>query len=257
MILPKEHGAYGQLLFPLGTALAVGRPGAAALAFAASAVAAFVSHESLLVILGQRGARAAREQGVEARRTFALFSTIAIASGGAAIALMTPLVRRTVAVPAALGAVLAVMILRRREHTTPGEIVSALAMSALALPVALASGASTAAALTCVLAYAAAFLVATLSVRAVILVTRKLAGGGTRLVAAAVAVLLVALLALLPRAGVTSAAGFWAALPICAVGVALVAAMPSPRHLREIGWTLVGATAVTAVILIVGLRLAR
>lgn len=254
MILPKEHGAYGQLLFPLGTALAIARPGLGAIAFAAAAIAAFVSHESLLVILGQRGVRATREQGAEARNTFATFGTLAIVLGGAALALMPPPARWAVLVPLALGGVLAVLIARRREHTTPGEIVSALAMSALALPVALASRATLAAALTCVVAYAAAFLVATLSVRAVILVTRKLAGAGTRLVAAAVAIALVALLGFLARAGWTMGVGTWAALPICAVGVGLVAAMPSPRYLREIGWTLVGATALTAVILIVGLR---
>lgn len=254
MILPKEHGAYGQLLFPLGTALAIGRPGLAALTFTAAAFAAFAAHESLLVTLGQRGARASRELGAEARRTFALFGTLAIVCGGAALALMPAIVRETVAVPIAFGIVLGVMIVRRREHTTPGEVVSALAMSALALPVALASGATMAAALTCVLAYAAAFLVATLSVRAVILVTRKLAGAATRIVAAAVTVGLVAMLALLPRVGVTTDVGFWAALPICAVGLVLVAAIPSPRYLRAIGWTLVGATGVTALILIVGLR---
>lgn len=254
MILPKEHGAYGQLLFPLGTALAIGRPGLAAATFTAAAIAAFISHESLLVTLGQRGIRASRELGVEARNTCAVFGTLAVVCGGASLALMPSPIRWTVAVPAALGIVLGMMIVRRQEHTTPGEVVSALAMSALALPVALASGASMATALTCVLAYAAAFLVATLSVRAVILVTRKLAGAPTRIVAAVVAIALVAMLAFLARAGVTSDVGLWAALPICAVGLVLVAAIPSPRYLREIGWTLVGATAVTALILIVGLR---
>jgi uncharacterized membrane protein YdjX (TVP38/TMEM64 family) len=42
---PKEHGAYGQLAFPLVTAFAVaGIPPAAALT-ALAAVAAFVAHE--------------------------------------------------------------------------------------------------------------------------------------------------------------------------------------------------------------------
>ena len=84
-----------------------------------------------------------------------------------------------------------------------------------------------------------------------ILWTRKAAGVGTRAVAALVALGGVAALASLARAGVTSPAGAWAALPVCGVGFALAIAAPSPRHLRTIGWLLVGATALTATILII------
>src|SRR5205823_6340503 len=72
-LLPKEHGAYGQLLFPLITAMAVGRPGVAAWSFAAAAVCAFLAHEPLLLLLGQRGPCARRERQDDAVRWFAAF----------------------------------------------------------------------------------------------------------------------------------------------------------------------------------------
>jgi hypothetical protein len=45
----------------------------------------------------------------------------------------------------------------------------------------------------------------------------------------------------------------WAALPVAFVGLALTVWPPAPRHLRMIGWTLVGATLLSAVILVVAL----
>ncbi|PYR50160.1 MAG: hypothetical protein DMF89_10175, partial [Acidobacteria bacterium] len=102
-MFPREHGAYGQLLFPLITALAIGHPGAAALCLSASAVCAFMAHEPLLVLLGHRGARAVREQGLRARRWLAAFAAGAIASGAIAMALMPVAARIALAVPAAGG----------------------------------------------------------------------------------------------------------------------------------------------------------
>jgi len=54
MMVPKEHGAYGQLLFPLATALLIARPTAAALAIAGVAVVVFLIHERLIVMIGGR-----------------------------------------------------------------------------------------------------------------------------------------------------------------------------------------------------------
>ena len=253
-MLPKEHGAYGQLLFPLVTALAVGRPGAAALALSASAVAIFLSHESLLVLLGQRGQRAAREHGAAARRWFAAFAAVGAAAGLPAIVLMPARARLALLVPVALAALLTAWITRRREHSTSGEIVTALSLSSLSLPVALAADASLPAALTCALVFAISFVVATVSVRAVILWARRLAGPSTRIVAALLPVAGVAALWALAGRGTTSAVGPWAALPVCGVGFVLAAAAPSPRHVRRIGWMLVAATAVTAAVLVIWMR---
>src|SRR5512138_1977206 len=62
VLFPREHGAYGQLTFPLVTSLAVAGVSAPALLLALSVIAGFLAHEPLLVVLGRRGARAQRQQ---------------------------------------------------------------------------------------------------------------------------------------------------------------------------------------------------
>jgi len=58
---PKEHGAYGQLVFPLATAFAIAGATAPALLTAIAVTAAFLAHEPLIVLLGRRGVRARRD----------------------------------------------------------------------------------------------------------------------------------------------------------------------------------------------------
>jgi hypothetical protein len=62
-MLPKEHGAYGQLLFPMATAFAVAGVSPESGVAAAAMTAVFLAHEPLLVWLGRRGSRAKRENG--------------------------------------------------------------------------------------------------------------------------------------------------------------------------------------------------
>ena len=62
-LLPREHGAYGQLSLPLVTAFSVAGPSIAGLLVAVSAIAAFVAHEPASVLLGLRGARVRQELG--------------------------------------------------------------------------------------------------------------------------------------------------------------------------------------------------
>jgi len=67
VLLPKEHGAYGQLALPIVTALsatAVSTPG---LFLTASAVAGFLAHEPASILLGLRGSRVKRELRKTAR----------------------------------------------------------------------------------------------------------------------------------------------------------------------------------------------
>ncbi|WP_242347070.1 YwiC-like family protein, partial [Anaeromyxobacter terrae] len=86
-MLPHEHGAWGQLAMPLLTALAIGRPGLAPSALTAAVVLAFVAHEPLLVLLGQRGRRVAEEEGPRARRWLAATGGLAAVTGAVGIAL--------------------------------------------------------------------------------------------------------------------------------------------------------------------------
>ncbi len=124
-MLPKEHGAYGQLLFPIVTAIAIARPTATALMFAAAAVLAFLAHEPLLVLLGQRGPRAARDDRARAVRWFASTASAAGLLLAAALTMASPAVRAAAIAPAVLAELLAATVATRREHTTAGELIAA------------------------------------------------------------------------------------------------------------------------------------
>jgi hypothetical protein len=249
-VFPKEHGAYGQLLFPLMTALAVGRPGAAAFAFAAAAVFAFLAHEPLLVLMGQRGPRARQESGTRAIRWFAATGIAAAGLAVFAIATMPRVAQHAVIFCAALAAILLSVIATRREHTTAGEMLTACTLASLALPAALAAHTSHYVAVTCALVFAAAFVTGTVCVRAVITHTRRPPAYAARIAGALTATAAIAILAFFGAIGFASSIGPWAALPVCAAGVALVVKPPSARQLRIVGWTLVAATAAAAALLI-------
>ncbi len=66
-LLPREHGAYVQLALPLVTALAMGRPGGAAVAFTGLAIAAFLLHQPILLLATRQEGRA-RDLARGARR---------------------------------------------------------------------------------------------------------------------------------------------------------------------------------------------
>jgi hypothetical protein len=253
VLIPREHGAYGQLVFPLATALAIGRPTVGAVALAAAGVAAFLGHESLLVVLGQRGARAGREQRAKALRTLAWLGTIAVATGVAALILLNPLARWALALPAVIALQLAIAVFSGRERTYTGEILAAATLSAISVPVAIGGGATMRAAFTVFAVFVAIFSVATTAVHAII-VRGGHPTGSRRLVSAAVTLAAIAVLYVLARAGFVYSIAAWAAVPVSVLGLYLVINPPSPRQLRLVGWTLVAATATTSILLIVALR---
>ena len=64
--LPKEHGAYGQVAFPLATAFGVAGVSTDGLLLSATVIAGFLAHEPAAIVLGLRGSRAKRELGASA-----------------------------------------------------------------------------------------------------------------------------------------------------------------------------------------------
>jgi hypothetical protein len=253
ILVPREHGAYGQLILPMVTAMAIGRPSHAAFTLAAAAAAVFLGHEPLIVLIGGRGARARRERRREARLTLLVSACGALMLGAAAIALMPATGRWTVTAPIALALLVGVLIACGRERTTSGEIVVAAAFASVAFPVAVASSASPLAALTCAVAFATSFAAATVSVRAVI--ARAHSGtGGEQVVARATAILLLSIGGGLAAGRIVLPAAPWAAVPIGAVAVGITIVAPPPRYLRMIGWVLVAASTLTGVILVSAIR---
>lgn len=253
VLVPHEHGAWGQLALPLLCGLALGHGTAAALLLAAAVVLAFVAHEPLLVLLGHRGARPRAEDGERALRWLAALGAGALAAGIAGLALAPPAARLAALAPAALAGVVAWLAWRRREKTIAGEVAIAAALASAAAVVALAGGADAAAALAAVLAWVISFAAATLAVHVVLVRARSRGRRDPGPVHAAGAALLGAAAAGLAVAGLPAALPL-AAAPTVVVSIAVCLVPISARRLRPLGWTLAGASVVTLVVLVAGLR---
>jgi hypothetical protein len=254
VLIPREHGAYGQLAFPLATALAIGRPTPGAIALVTAGVAAFLGHEALLIVLGQRGSRAAREQGSDARRTLFIFGTLAFLTGIGTIVWLNWLARWALALPAVLALQLSVAVFSGTERTYAGELLAAGTLSSLSVPVAIGAGVIPRSALTVFVVFALAFAIATTAVHAIIGRAGRSGGLSRRLASAVLTLLTLLLLVVLVRIGFIQPVAPWAALPLVMVALFLVTRPPSPRHLRVVGWSLVAATATTSFLLVLALR---
>ncbi len=252
-LVPHEHGAWGQLAMPLLTALAIGAPSRAALALTLAVVLAFVAHEPALVLLGHRGRRVKDEEGRRALRWLVATGGLAAVAGAAGTILAPPLARLALAVPAALAALVAVLVVLRLEKTVAGEIAVAATLASAGLAVALAGGADPGHAVAAALAWVIAFSAATLAVQAILERVRSKGARDPGRLHAAGAVLLVAAGAALSLAGLPAVLA-WATLPTAALSVVVCLGRFSPRRLRELGWAMVGSSTLTLVILVAGLR---
>lgn len=252
-LLPKEHGAWVQLLFPLATALAVGRLTPAALAFALAACAFFFAHEPALLLLGHRGARARTAYGAAARRRLVLLGSLGAAGAVVGLVLGDTAVRSSAVAVASMAAVVGWLALRRLERTVPGEILAALTLVGASVPVALAGGASPALTLAVAGVWAASFVAGTLAVRTVI--ARSKGRASVPLRVAAIFVVLVATAGgiWLSRTGAIPSTALIALAPSATLAVVFALVAPHARRLKQLGWSLAGAATATLVILVAGL----
>jgi hypothetical protein len=250
ILVPREHGAYGQLILPMVTGMAIGRPSYAAVVLAAAA-AVFLSHESAIVLIGGRGARARRERRCDARWTLLVSATGALILGAAAVVLMPATGRWTVAAPVGLALLVALLVAGGRERTTPGRSWSRPPSPRWRFAGRRLLRARRA--LACAIVFATAFAATAVSVRAVIARVHG-DGGGERVAACATAILMFSIVAGLAAGRIVLPAAPWAAAPMCAVAVGIAIAAPPPRHLRQIGWVLMAASTLTGVILVSVIR---
>lgn len=253
-LLPREHGAWGQLAFPLATGLALARPGAAAVFLCSAVFVAFLGHEPLLVVLGQRGLRARDAHGDRARHALAA-AALGAALLGAAGLWLAGAAAALAALPAAVlgaGAVGAAVV--RRERTTAGELVVAGALAACAAPIALAAGATPVAAGSASAAWLAAFAAATLPVRAVLLRVRTKGEVDHRPLAALAILGIEGAAVFAASHGLIAWPGALAPLPVLGVALAVAAVPLRPQRLSAVGWSIVGASVLTFGALVVGLR---
>ena len=240
---------------PLATGLALGRPGLVAILLVVAVVLAFLAHEPLLVVLGQRGLRVKDALGVRAARRLALLGACAAACGVAALALAPAPVRLAALAPALLGAPVLPLVAARLEKTFAGELLVAAALSACAAPVALASGAPPSWAWGAVVTWFLSFAAATLPVQATLLWARTKGAQERRPLAAAGATAI----GLGALAGAAAGPLPWpaalAVLPTAVAAVVVALARVRPQQFTRVGWSLVGASVAALAVLLVGFRL--
>src|SRR5512145_433321 len=140
--LPKEHGAYGQVAFPLVTAFAVAGISTAGLLLAIAVIAGFLAHEPAAIVLGLRGSRAQRELAATAQSWLGSCLAILIVTGLAALVFLDLSARWSLAVPAVPLSLLVFAMLYGREKSWYGEAAAALTFAGVSVPIALAAGAS-------------------------------------------------------------------------------------------------------------------
>lgn len=235
MLLPREHGTYGEIAFPLTTALLIGAPDAGAWGLVLTAVGGYLAHEGFLVLTGLRGGRARREQGRAAVISLAVFGALAATGVALAIPVLTGEARTGAVVAAVLSVIAVVSALIGRQHTMPGELLAAAALPAWGLPVALQGGVGWPQALTAWGVWSMGYAAATCVVHVVISRTKKQPAGAA----------LAGTVAFALAGPVISPA----ALPLSLVSAALVWLPVSARRLRDVGWSVMGASAVTLILL--------
>lgn len=250
-LLPREHGAYAELGFPLLSGLVLGSPGLASALFVAAAILLFLANEPLVVLLGARGRRAQQELAVPARGQLAILGGLGVAAGLAAWVLAPAPARWLALVPAALASMLAPVVLSKNLKTLPGEFGAAAAFSAMHLPVAAAGGVTGVTLWGPALLWFVVTVTATLAVHAI---KSRVAGATPWVGPAATWAGRLALLGAL-------AASVWlpdwrtVALAACVplAGVVVVNRLaPSPRKLKQVGWAVVAGNALAVTLLALG-----
>ncbi|MDH3202201.1 MAG: YwiC-like family protein [Myxococcales bacterium] len=258
-MIPREHGAYAELLFPMVAVFLGGSPTTSSWLLAIAGLACFIMNEPLLVLFGQRGARTQREQSGRARRALTLLMLVAIAAGIPGLWLAPQLAQYLVVLPLLLGVGVMMMAIQGLERSGMGETMAAAALSSVALPLGLASGLSMLASSAVAGIWLVTSLLGTSVVRLTVARTRAKTDEELRRVRAARVLLILVCLAVI---GVGAAAPLaprgWiltAALPVAVVVAAIAVARPTARSLRTIGWGLVLANVCTLVAVVAALKL--
>lgn len=255
LLLPKEHGTYGEVLFPLATALLLGNRATAAWAAALAALAGYLGHEAFAVVLGQRGARARREGGRPAILSLALFGGVAVAGLVTAWIVADWRTRLWLVLPLVLSVLAVGVAWAGRERSTGGESLAGAALASWGVPVAIAGGVPPGAACATWAVWVVSFVASTLAVRGVI--AKNTRRNPRPLQLASILVCIVAMVVAAAATFVTGVSRVQRVLclvpTVTSVVFLLVAEIPA-RRLRAVGWTLIVASAVTMVVLVLAFR---
>lgn len=241
LLLPREHGAYGQLLLSLLSALALfGKPRLTSLLLCGAALLLFWAHEPLLLLLGHRGARPKRQLGKTAAILFPLLlcGTLCLVLLAVHLhhALLYPL-----ALPLGLGLSVVPFVLAKQEKTSLAEVLVALALSSWAVPVLHSK-------------HAVQIMVwfvwgsLALSLCVAVLAVRGLLGKTPLWLAWVLSGLGIGCAFVLSRYGVLPKHGWLPEMPALFLALVLQVFKPGPRLLRQVGWAIVAAVSLQALL---------
>ena len=250
LLWPREHGTYGELLFPLATALLLGRPGLTAWGLCVVAIGGFLSHEGLVVALGRRGDRARRDDGLRARTSLLVFGGVALAGAGVALPGLDRASSMGAAVAIALACVALCIAWLGAERRLAGTTIAALALSAWYAPVALASGLPVPWSYGLWLIWFAAFAMGTTAVESVMARSARRPARGAQF--------LCVMLAALANGGVLvainhrllPARAVWALIPMSLTALVIARAPIHARRMRSIGWWIIAMSVVTMALML-------
>ncbi|TWU33931.1 YwiC-like family protein [Novipirellula artificiosorum] len=239
---PKEHGAYAILIIPILTSLAAGGVSWVGVCVAAASVAGFLAHEPLLVMIGHRGPRAKRSATTATRYLVAL-TTICLASGVAAM-LFGNVAVRVALIGCGILATLSFGIAFAGKHRTAlGQTAGVIGLSAPCVPILLAAGIGTGDALKTWVVWLLGFAATTLAVRSVLAYqkhkNRILHWSG--LTTISVFPLLIVVW------WIEATDWILPVIPMILASWYLMIQPPPAKRLKQIGWSLVAATVVTAI----------
>jgi hypothetical protein len=255
-LLPKEHGAYAQLAFPLVTGMALAVPTLPTLALGGAAVAFFLANESAAILLGARGMRLKDQEGSRARVWGSILLGFGAILGVGGMAAGWPEIWPSVLLPAAAGLLLVPLALMGRQKTLLGEFLAFTAFATLVLPMAGASGVDPTRAALAAGVWWVSFGLGTLEVHAIKARHKKTGRTGWTRWASPLAsglTLAGALLLALGQGGFPASAGPAAALIPPALAIfSLSLIQVHPKHLKRVGWSLVAANSLALILLLQG-----
>ena len=250
-LMPREHGTYAEILLPLTAVLLAGELSVAAVLLAIAAVATFLAHEPMLVLLGRRGERARKALWRPARAWLAFLVTLAVGFAVAVFSWGDPLLRAAIVAPLGLASWMAILIARGEEKTTHGEIVAAATLASAAVPIGIAAGLAVETVVLIAFVWAIGSALATAAVRGILLAAKRTRSWQPE-GAIVAAVLVLAIAASLSASGIGPAWLAPALCPLALLSLALGAFAPRPAHIRRMGWAFVAANLVTLGIVVTG-----
>jgi hypothetical protein len=196
---------------------------------------------------GLRGTRLRRELRSAATRRLRILFAAASAFGIAGFVVSNFTTRMSAVALFAMGVTTAVVSRRALVHSASGEIWAGSVLAFLGVPVGLAGGITLVTALAMWLAWSAAFAAGIFAIKGIIKRSKTGAFGGTILGIAGVWAVLAGEASKTPGVAI-------AVVPLALACSVVLLRAPSPRHLRSIGWTLVGLSALCTGLMVFTVR---